>query len=90
MRGRQKSDDRVVPKDRRKAIQTGESRGGKAVTVEEQVEQLALFGETAESPQGARRRVDVGVPTRKSRRVPKSPSGKRTALLPMIMESHAA
>src|SRR5690606_31985646 len=52
-------------------------------------EQLALLGETAESPQGARRSADVGVPTRKSRRVPKSPSGKRTALLPMIMESIA-
>lgn len=87
--GRQKSDGRVVPKGRRKAIPSDESRGGKAVTVEEQVDQLALFGETAESPQGARRKVSVGVPTMKSVRVPKSSNGKSTSPPPMTMESIA-
>lgn len=84
--GRQKSDDRVVPEGRRKAEVTGESRGGKAVTVNEQTGQLALFGETAESPQGARARVGVDPSTRKSRRVPKSPSGKGRSLSPVTME----
>ena len=87
--GRQKSDGRVVPKGRRKAIPTGESRGGKAVTVEEQADQLALFVETAESPKGSRRKVGAGVPAKKSVRVPKSTRGKSTSLSPMTMESIA-
>lgn len=87
--GRQKSDGRVVPKGRRKAIPTDASRGGKAVTVEEQADQLALFIETAESPKGAQRKVSAGVPAKKSMRVPKSRNGKSTSLSPMTMESIA-
>jgi hypothetical protein len=67
--GRQKSDDRVVPKGRRKATSSDESRGGKAVTVEEKADQLALFVETAESSKEARRKVGAGVPAKKSMRV---------------------
>jgi RNA-directed DNA polymerase len=87
--GRQKSDGRVVPKGRRKAIPSRESRGGKAATVEEQADQLALFVETAESPQGAPRKVVVGVPTMKALTVPKSSNGKSTSPPPMTMESIA-
>lgn len=89
MKGRQKSDGRVVPRGRRKATQTDASRRGKAVTVEEQAHQLALFVETAESPRGARRKVYVGLPAKKSVRVPQSRSGKSTSLPPMTMESIA-
>ncbi len=87
--GRQKSDDRVVLKGRRKTVPSDTSRGGKAVTVEEQANQLALFVETAESPKGAQRKVVAGAPAKKSVRVPKSTHGKRTSLLPMTMENIA-
>jgi hypothetical protein len=54
-KGREKSDDRVVPDSLRKKGETAaaEQQGGKAVTANEQAKQLELFGETADSPQGA-------------------------------------
>jgi hypothetical protein len=52
--GREESDGRVVPKDRRKLDVTAEEqRGGKATTASEQARQLELFRETADSPEGA-------------------------------------
>lgn len=90
MKGRQKSDERVVPEGRRKTVSSGESRGGKAFTVEEATEQLALFVETAENPQGALSQLVVGEPRAKEERAPKSTSGQRKALSPMNMESIAA
>lgn len=86
---RQKSDDRVVPEGHRKVVPTDANQGGKAVTVNEQADQLALFCETAESPQGARTKVGTGVPATKSPRVPKSPNGKSHGLPPMNMEAIA-
>ena len=44
---RQKSDERVVPEGRRKAVQTRVSGGGKALTVDEEVPQLGLPFATA-------------------------------------------
>ena len=52
----EKSDDLVVPEDRRKPIPTDEvDRGGKEVTASEAEGQLELFRGTAESPKGASR-----------------------------------
>lgn len=48
MTGRQKSDDRVVSEERRKARRAVARRQGKAVTVSKQAEQPGLFAETAE------------------------------------------
>jgi hypothetical protein len=50
--GREKSDDRVVPEGRRKAVQIGTRRGGKAVTASESAGTRELCFETADSPQG--------------------------------------
>lgn len=47
---RQKSDDRVVPEGRRKAVRTRANGGGKAVTVEEEAPQLGLPFATADQP----------------------------------------
>jgi group II intron reverse transcriptase/maturase len=59
---RQKSDDRVVPEGRRKAVQTRASGGGKAVTVEEEARQPGLPFATAEATRkrgaGAKARAD--------------------------------
>jgi len=94
MKGRKKSDGRTVPEDRRKAVQTGRdtsrARGGKATTASEQVDQLVLFCETADSPQGADGDADVGRPTSVSRAVPKPRSMKQTGLPAMTMEEVAS
>src|SRR4051812_48831811 len=51
---REKSDGRIPPEDRRKAVQTPTSAGGgKATTASKEVSQLPLFSETADSPRGA-------------------------------------
>lgn len=56
----EKSDDLVVPEDRRKPVPTDpRDRGGKEVTASQAVEQLELFRGTAENPQGANG-VEVG------------------------------
>lgn len=47
---RQKSDERVVPEGRRKAVQTRANGGGKALTVDEEVPQLGLPFATADQP----------------------------------------
>jgi hypothetical protein len=69
--GREKSDDRVVPKGRRKAVPTGASRGGKAVTASEDAGQLEMFLGTADSPKGAATKVGGGEPPPASTAVPK-------------------
>lgn len=48
----EKSEDSIVPEGRRKSVQTPETGGGKAVPVEQQMEQLELPFMTAENPQG--------------------------------------
>lgn len=51
---REKSDGRIQPEGRRKAVPTPTSAGGgKATTASEEVSQLPLFSETADSPRGA-------------------------------------
>ncbi len=88
--GRQKSDGRVVPKDRRKTVPTEATRGGKATTVEKQANQLELFGETAGSPTGAHAPVASGPPDVEAMRVPKSPKGTRPDAPSMQMEAIAS
>lgn len=51
---REKSDGRIQPEGRRKAVPTPTSAGeGKATTASKEVSQLPLFSETADSPRGA-------------------------------------
>lgn len=71
MKGREKSDGRIVPEGRRKAVLTGSSRGGKAATVNQQAEQLDLFSGTAESPKGDVAGLDLGEPSSEPSAVPK-------------------
>jgi RNA-directed DNA polymerase len=53
-KGREESDGRIVPQDRRKAAPTSaRPGGGKATTASEQTSQLSLLFETADSPKGA-------------------------------------
>jgi hypothetical protein len=80
-KGREESDGRVIPEGRRKPVQTAaEQRGGKAATASQQAEQLRLFRETADSPQGADGGADAGRPASAPRAVPKSRTTKGTAL----------
>ena len=89
VKGREKSDDRIVPEGRRKAIQTVGRRGGKAVTASKQVGQLELFSETADSPKGNVAGADVGQPTPAPSAVPKSESATRGVSPVMRMEEVA-
>jgi RNA-directed DNA polymerase len=87
--GRQQSDDRVVPEAGRKAQRAGASQQGKAVTVNKQAEQLELFTETAENPQGTEDAVAASPLAAKHTEVPKSVEGDSEALSPMTMEEIA-
>jgi group II intron reverse transcriptase/maturase len=87
--GRQQSDDRVVPEGRRKASRAGASPQGKAVTVNKQAEQLELFTEAAENPQGAEGAAAAGPPDVKRSEVPKSVQGSSESLPPMMMKEIA-
>lgn len=84
---REGSDGRVVPQGRRKASSTAARRGGKATTANEQVGQLDLFFETADSPQGA----DGGAAPKgaEPREVPKSKNDESMSLPTMTMEEVA-
>ena len=85
-KGREESDGRVVPEGRRKPVPTAaEQRGGKATTASQQAEQLKLFRETADSPQGADGGADAGRPASAPRAVPKSRTTKGTALPAMTI-----
>jgi RNA-directed DNA polymerase len=72
-KGREKSDGRVVPQGRRKAVPIAAGlRGGKATTASQWAGQLELFRETADSPQGAVDGADTGQPASATLAVPKS------------------
>lgn len=58
--GREKSDGRVVPEGRRKAVPTHRGAGGKATTVKKGPVQLNLFSGTAERPKPSNTRLDSG------------------------------
>src|ERR1700722_12407289 len=88
--GREKSDDRVVPKGRRKAVPTSESRGGKAVTASQDAGQLEMFLGTADSPKGAVAKVGRGEPLPAPHTVPKPRTRTEMLLRPMTMEEVAS
>lgn len=90
-KGREESDDRVVPQGRRKAVVTGgeSRRGGKAVTASEEDRQLELISETADSPKGADGVRDRGRPRPRTCAVPKSESTMGRSLPAMTMEEVA-
>ncbi len=70
MKGREKSEGSVVPEDRRKATPSPVGPGGgKGVPASEQVGQLGLFPETADSPSGADAFAAEGQPSAASRAV---------------------
>jgi RNA-directed DNA polymerase len=87
--GRQKSDGRVVPEGRRKT-ERADGPQGKAVTVSKQADQLGLFGETAENPQGATVARTSSPLDRRRTEAPKSPKGKSHTLPPMMTMEEVA
>jgi group II intron reverse transcriptase/maturase len=89
-KGREESDDRVVPEDRRKAVPTPVSPGGgKAVTASEAPRQLGLFFETADSPQGDVAGADGDRSLPALRAVPKSKDTRGPVTAAMTMEEVA-
>lgn len=89
MTGRQKSDDRVVPEGHRKVSRADASQQGKAITVNEQAEQLELFAGTAVNPIGATPARPPSPLDGKQSEVPKPAAGESKAMLPMTMEAIA-
>lgn len=90
-KGREESDRRVVPEDRRKTIPTAAvERGGKAATESKEAKQLGLRFETADSPQGADGEAATGQPVAVTRAVPKSKSREEQAMSAMTMEEVAS
>jgi group II intron reverse transcriptase/maturase len=92
-KGREESDDREVPKSRRKTVLTALKklmRGGKAITASKQTRQLGLFTETADSPKGDDGGADAGLPAPATYAVPKSGNTKRNVSLAMTMEEVAS
>src|SRR5215212_6688997 len=88
-KGREKSDDRVVPESRRKTVLTAKRQGGKAVTASEQTRQLRMNLGTAESPKGDALVTEAGQPSSSSSAVPK-PRGRKRGVAPaMTMEEVA-
>lgn len=89
--GREKSDGRTGPKDRRKAVPIAAAeRGGRATTASKSVGQLELFGETADSPQGDVDGADTGLPVPATLAVPKSRNTTSLSLPAMTMEEVAS
>jgi RNA-directed DNA polymerase len=88
-KGREESDGRKGPQARRKSGVTARQRGGKATTASEQVRQLRLFSETADSPRGDDGVADTGLPVPATRAVPKSGNARGNALPVMTMEEVA-
>jgi len=88
-KGREKSDDRVVPESRRKTALTAERQGGKAVTASEQTRQLRMNLGTADSPKGDAPVTEAGQPSSSSSAVPKPRSRKRGVAPAMTMEEVA-
>ncbi len=91
-KGREKSDGRIVPEGRRKAVPTngGDRRGGKATTASEQVWQLELFVESADSPRGADGDAGTGRSVSASCEVPLSRDREGQAMPAMVMEEVAS
>jgi RNA-directed DNA polymerase len=88
--GREKSDGRVVPQDRRKAVPIAAGRrGGKATTASQSAEQLELFHETADSPKGNVDGADTGLPVPAPLAVPQSWNTTGRPLPAMTMEEVA-
>lgn len=88
-KGREKSDDRIVPEGRRKAVQTEDSwspRGGKEVTASEQACQLELNFGPADSPRGADGGAVTGQPAAATRAVPLPEFTERRVMPAMVME----
>lgn len=71
MKGREQSDRRGVPR------KGGNAPGGIAATASEEVGQLDLFRETADSPQGNVAEADLGLPKSATSAVPKSRTKER-------------
>lgn len=88
-KGREKSDDRIVPEGRRKPIQTARTRGGKAVTERETAGQLGLLLGTADSPRGNAVEAGAHRCTPEPVAVPKPRSTTRNTLRPRTMEEVA-
>jgi group II intron reverse transcriptase/maturase len=85
-KGQEESDDLVVPKDGRKAVQSAEfQRGGKEVTANEVAQQLGLFRETADIPQGNADTSAAGAPAAGGRAEPKSRTKKNTPAHAVLM-----
>jgi len=82
-KGREESDGREVPVDRRKPVVTAIARGGKATTASQQARQLELFSETADNPKGDVAGAVAGQPASASRAVPKSEN--TTGIVPPAM-----
>ena len=72
MKGREKSEGSVVPEGRRKAVRSPVLGGGKGAPASEQVGQLGLFLETADSPSGADDATVEGQPSSAAIAVPLS------------------
>ena len=90
-KGREESDGRIQPQDRRKlAVTAAEQRGGEATTASQQAGQLALFCETADSPQGADGGADADQSTPAPYAVPKSRNTKGIALPAMTIQEVAS
>jgi len=93
----EKSDDRIVPKSRRKAATTDRSRGrgGKAVTATERAVQLKLYPATAEKPRreetrgGTNVRAVGDLSSTARNKGPKAGKTMRRALPAMTMEEVA-
>ena len=91
VKGREQSDDRIVPEGHRKVVPTAAcKRGGKAVTVSKQARQLDLFRETADSPQGTDGRAARGQPRPAKRAAPLSRNKGSNVLPAMTMEEVAS
>ena len=86
-KGREESDGRVVPEDRRKAVPTAARPGGKATTASEAARQLTLFHETAETPTGVHGDADAGQPVSASFVEPKSRNKVGPVLPAMTIET---
>src|SRR5258708_11460062 len=88
-KGREKSDDRVVPESRRKAALTAKGQGGKVVTASEQTRQLRMNLGTADSPKGNDAHAEAGQPAPVASAAPKPRSRKRGVAPAMTMEEVA-
>ena len=88
-KGREKSDGRVVPESRRKAVLTAKRQGGKAVTASQQTRQLRMNLGTADSPKGDDARAEAGQPAPTVSAVPKPRSRRRRVAPAMTMEEVA-